>query len=387
VTAAELPAGAQVLLSRARDALPGAPAWVGLAPGRINVIGEHTDTIGGLALPTGVDRWAVVRLRPRVDGRVHIQALDLDEDFAFEADQRPDPPEGWARTMAGAVVVCHEAFGLPAGGFDAVVTGDVPRGGGMSSSAALCVAWVNVLAAWVGRSLGTFDVARLAQRVEHDWTGVPCGLLDQISSQGSQAGRLLRVDFRGPQLRAVPAPMPGHAWLVLDTGVRRALASSAYGQRVREVAAALQRVQARRPGVHFRDLRPGDFQRGDLLDRRLRHGMFENERVDAVLRLMGEGDLFSVGAVLGQSHVSLRDDLEVSCPELDSLVDAATSQTGCLGARMMGGGFGGCVLALVEDAAASAVAAGAREDHAQRFADTTSAAVVRGVDGARGWRA
>lgn len=386
MTAPEVLPGAQALLDRAAAALPGTPTWVGLAPGRINVIGEHTDTIGGLALPTGIDRWVVVRLRPRVDGRVHIRALDLDETFGFDLDRRPDPSPGWARTMAGAVVVCHAAFGLPAGGFDAVVTGDVPRGGGMSSSAALCVAWVNVLAAWAGRALGTLEAARLAQRVEHDWSGVPCGLLDQISSQASRSGRLLRIDFGGPAVGAVPAATPGHAWLVLDTGVRRSLATSAYGQRVDEVHAALRRVQARRPGATFRDLRPGDFRRGDLLDRRLRHGMNENERVDAVLRLLAEGDLSTVGAVISQSHRSLRDDLEVSCPELDSLVDAARAQAGCLGARMMGGGFGGCVLALVREDVAGAVAEQARSVHARRFGDPISAAVVRGVDGARGWQ-
>lgn len=385
MTAAEAPAGAGGLLARAEAALPGGPAWIGLAPGRINVIGEHTDTIGGLALPTGVDRWAVVRLRPRVDGRVCIRALDLDERFGFEAGARPDPPSSWARTMAGAVVVCHEAFGLPPGGFDAVVTGDVPRGGGMSSSAALCVAWVNALAAWAGRALDTLEAATLAQRVEHEWSGVPCGLLDQISSQGSRAGRLLRVDFRGPSIRTVPASMEGFAWLVLDTGVRRALASSAYGQRVQEVGEALRRVQERRPGVHFRDLRPEDLARGDLLDRRLRHGVTENARVDAVVRLLAAGDLAGVGEALGDSHASLRDDLEVSCPQLDSLADAAASQAGCLGARMMGGGFGGCVLALVRDDDAPAVADRARAEHARRFADRTAAAVVRGVDGARGW--
>ncbi|MEC7948903.1 MAG: galactokinase family protein, partial [Myxococcota bacterium] len=203
MTVPELEPGAQLLLDRAAAALPGRPAWIGLAPGRINIIGEHTDYIGGLSLPTGVNRWAVVRIRPRTDGRVWIRALDLDEEITVELAQVPVLPGGWARTMVGAVQVCREAFGLPSDGFDAVVTGDVPRGGGMSSSAALCVAWVNALAAWRGRTLDTLEAARLAQRVEHVWSGVPCGLLDQVASQGSVAGALLRVDFRESSVQTV----------------------------------------------------------------------------------------------------------------------------------------------------------------------------------------
>lgn len=380
--AAERPAHAQGLLAHAERALPGGPAWVGLAPGRINIIGEHTDYIGGLALPTGVDRYAVVRVRPRADRRVRIRALDLGEEAGFDLDVRPDPPAGWARTMAGAVWVCHEAFGLP-GGFEAVVTGDVPRGGGMSSSAALCVAWVNALAAWAGRRLDDPAAARLAQKVEHDWSGVPCGLLDQMASQGSRAGRLLRVDFRTDGVQPVPADLPEHAWLVLDTGVRRALAGSAYAGRVAQVRAGLDRA-----GVgHWRDLTEGDLVHGDLLDARLRHGITENARVDGVVAALAAGDVGSVGRFLAESHASLRDDYAVSCAELDAFVDAAAATPGCLGARMMGGGFGGCALALVEADRADAVAEAALTTYRARFDHPASAAVVRGVDGARGWRA
>jgi galactokinase len=382
VSGAELPENARALLDRAAAALPGEPAWIGLAPGRINIIGEHTDYIGGLSLPTGVDRYAVVRLRPREDRRVHIRALDLGEETGFGLDERPDPPAGWARTMAGAVWICHADFGLP-GGFDAVVTGDVPRGGGMSSSAALCVAWVNALAAWAGRSLDDPAAARLAQKVEHDWSGVPCGLLDQLASQASRAGRLLRVDFQTDAVTPVAADLPRHAWLVLDTGVRRALAGSAYAERVAQVRAGLERAGV----AHWRDLTQAHLVHGDVLDARLRHGITENARVDAVVAALAAGDVEAVGRLMGESHASLRDDYAVSCAELDTFVDAAAATPGCLGARMMGGGFGGCALALVEADRAEAVADAALVTYRSRFDHPASAAVVRGVDGARGWRA
>jgi len=375
-----LPDNARGLLARAEAALPGGPAWIGLAPGRINIIGEHTDYIEGLSLPTGVDRFAVVRLRPRADRTVHIRALDLDESHSFDLDADRSPPQGWRRTMVGAVSVAEDALGLP-GGFDAVVTGDVPRGGGMSSSAALCVAWVSALAAWSGHVLGDAEAARLAQRVEHEWSGVPCGLLDQLASQASRAGQLLRVDFRTDAVTPVPAVLPEHAWLVLDTGVRRELAASAYAERVQEVRDGL----ARTGRAHWRDLTLGDLTRGDVVDRRLRHGVTENVRVDAVVSALGVGDVESVGRLLAESHRSLRDDYGVSCAELDAFVDAASVASGCLGARMMGGGFGGCALALVEAAAADAVAATALAAYRARFDHPAAAAVVRGVDGARGW--
>ena len=378
---AALPGNARALLARAAVALPGGPAWLGLAPGRINIIGEHTDYIGGLSLPTGVDRFALVRLRPRADRQVHIRALDLAEGFSFGVDAVPDPPPGWRRTMAGAVAVAHTAFGLP-GGLDAVVTGDVPRGGGMSSSAALCVAWIAALSAWSGRTLGDAEAARLAQRVEHEWSGVPCGLLDQLASQASRSGRLLRVDFRTDAVTPVVAALPDHAWLVLDTGVRRELAASAYAQRVQEVRDGL----ARTGQAHWRELSLDDLVHGDILDARLRHGITENARVDAVVRALGTGDVARVGRLLAESHRSLRDDYAVSCLELDAFVDAASAAPGCLGARMMGGGFGGCALALVEAAAADAVAAAALAAYRSRFDHPAAAAVVRGVDGARGWR-
>ena len=372
------------LLDRARAALPGRAAATGVAPGRINVLGEHTDYIGGLALPTAVDRWCAVALQPREDATLRIQALDLDEEWSGPIGEVPAAPS-WVRTMAGAIRVFHDAHPLRAG-FEAAVTGDVPRGGGLSSSAALCLAWLNALQALHGTAFDDLRLARMGQQVEHQWTGVKCGLLDQVASQCSTGAGLLQVDFRSLDLQPVTGDLGDVAWLVLDTGVRRELAASAYAERVAQVADGLLRVQARRPVPDWRLLREDDLIHGDLLDQRLRHGVTENRRVAAGARAVEQGDAQALGALLDQSHRSLRDDYGVSCDELDCFVEHARAQAGCLGARMMGGGFGGCALALVEADAAHEIGRVALERYSARFPHRAEAFVVRPVRGATGAR-
>ncbi len=373
--------GPEPLVARAAAALGRAPDAVGVAPGRINVIGEHTDYIGGLALPAAVDRYCVVALARRADGQVRLRSLDEEGAFGWTLGARPSPPRGWATYMAGAVEVFRENIGLETG-FDAVVTGDVPRGGGMSSSAALCVAWMVALEALTGATLPPMDAARLAQRVEHDWAGVRCGLLDQTASRCAVPGHLLRVDFRSMDARPVRSALAGCAWLVLDTAVHRTLAGSAYAERVAQVTEGL----ARTGRAHWRDLAEADVGAADLLDARLRHGIRENARVDAMIEAIAAGDAGSAGRLLGESHASLRDDYAVSCDELDAMVALATAQPGCFGARMMGGGFGGCALALVEEGAAEAIGDAVLAGYRARFDHPARAFRVALVGGATGRR-
>lgn len=352
--------GVEGLAQRARQALGGAAQVLAAAPGRINIIGEHTDTIGGLALPVAIDRHIVVALRRRGDGVARVTALDLGEQHAWRVASPPEPGEleGWRAYVVGSVAVFQELLdtrgGVFPGGFEAVVHGDVPLGSGVSSSAALCLAWINALDAWTELGLAPLERARLAQQVEHRWAGVPCGLLDQVASQCSVAGKLALVDFRELRVQLVHDGLQGVRWVLLHTGVQRALASSAYQQRVEEVTLALERS-----GLgHWRDL-PGpegwaalDVALGDpVWSARLRHGVSENARVLAAVAAVERGDAAGLGRLLDQSHASLRDDYAVSCEELDVLQQLATSAEGCWGARMMGGGFGGCVLALVEEGA------------------------------------
>lgn len=397
---AEGPLGLEALQARAEAAL-GAPAAVlGAAPGRINIIGEHTDYIGGLALPVAVDRQILVALRPLPEPRARVRALDLDEVVSWDLGAPPAPEAldaGWARYVVGCVCLLGEELqargrALP-GGLEAVVTGDVPLGSGISSSAALCLAWVNALAAWTELDLAPLARARLAQGVEHEWAGVQCGLLDQVASQLSVRGFLLRVDFAGPSpeqplVDHVDDYLAGVRWVLLHTGVHRALAGSAYAERVAQVAEGLARsglpAWRQLPGegglVGLAE-RLGD----EVLLRRLRHGITENQRVRLAVEAVAWGDAAHLGRLLCESHASLRDDYAVSCPELDLMQALARATPGCHGARMMGGGFGGCVLALVDEGvdlgAAVLPAYRARfEDRAPRVLEVSPAS------GARGWR-
>lgn len=330
----------QERLSLALGGAPEAGAW---APGRINTIGGHTDYTGGLALAAAVALGTTVVLRRRRDDRLVIHALDLGQ--SVDLAMGTVPQGGWQGAMAGAVEVFGRHHGR-VGGLEAAVSGAVPQGAGLSSSAALGVAWMKALACLADVGLDPLQIARLVQEVEHRWVGVPCGLLDPLASAAGLEGGLLAIDFRDPVcVTPVPDALPGTSWLVLDSGVRRALAASGYATRVDEVRRGLSQTGA----DHWRELTLDMLCDLDpVLQKRLRHGITENQRVIAATAAAREGRAADFGALLLASHASLRDDHEVSCPELDALVDLARHTDGVFGARMMGGGFGGCVVALVD---------------------------------------
>jgi len=328
-----------------------APGWLGWAPGRINLIGEHTDYNEGLAMPAAIDRWVVVALGLRPGRRVTVRAEDFGEQLEVETGTLPgDGRPSWQRGALG----CLAEFSRHAdpGGLAAVVAGDVPLGAGLSSSAAVELAWLNALRAATGALLSDHDLCRLGQQVEHRHLGLASGLLDQVASQLSRAGHAMVVDFADLAVGWFPLDLRGLAWAVLDTGVRRELAGSAYRDRVRECARGLAMARSLDPAVRrFRDLTPAHLAGlpDALPARRLGHVLAENDRVRAMQRALAGGEAGTSGAILRASHASLRDLYEVSCPELDLLVDLACGWPGCLGARMVGGGFGGCALALVRE--------------------------------------
>lgn len=330
-------------------ASPTVRAW---APGRINVIGEHTDYNEGLALPGAIDRYCVVALHPRPEPGIRIWSLHYRAEMA--ADTGPMLPRGatWQRYVSGCINVYREHVG-PLPGFDAVFGGNVPIGAGLSSSAALEVAWINALRGLTGHPLDGPQVVSLCQRVEHEHLDIPSGTLDQSASQYGRADRLVLLDFAAETHRRVRADLNGYRWVVLDTGVRRALADSAYARRVRECQEGFNHLRTHHPDLQ----RMGDLTEAHLHGLspdpepawlpRLRHVVSENTRVRETVGALRRGDLTRVGALLLASHESLKHDYAVSCPELDLLVDEARRVNGCLGARMMGGGFGGCTLNLV----------------------------------------
>lgn len=358
---------ASALRDRIEQALSRPVEVLARAPGRLNVIGEHTDYIGGLSLPAAIDRSIMVGLHRSAEG-ITLHSLDAPGTWTTSLDTplRPhtlpaDAPD-WVRYMLGsiAVFVAHVAGpeqppSAVLQPFTAAVAGDVPTGAGLSSSAALTVAWMNALAGWADHALAPTTIIALARQVEHQWLGVQCGALDQTASQMGRDGHLLMVDFQPEPLSATPvrAALSDTVWLVLHTGVQRGLAHSEYSARVQAVTDGLARVQARHPQVqHWRDLTLDHVAALEatepLMARRLRHGVTENARVVSMVHAIQHDGPRTVGALLNQSHASLRDDYAVSCPELDTMCTLANELSEVWGARMVGAGFGGCVLALAQ---------------------------------------
>ncbi len=349
------------------------PTWVGWGPGRVNLIGEHTDYNQGLAMPAAIDRWVVVALGAGPDGQLVVRGEDFDDECTL-ALGRPAPSHApsWQRYAAGCVAELAALQPLRTG-LQAVVAGDVPLGAGLSSSAAVEMAWLNVLRLASGAQLSGLELAQAAQRVEHRHLGLASGLLDQLASQFSRVHRLMVVDFESLEIRWVPAGLPRWTWVVVESGVRRELAASAYRDRVAECQLGL--ALARGSDAELRGYRGLGASHLELLERqghalvaqRLGHVMDENQRVLAMERALASGDAAGAGALLCASHASLRDLYQVSCAELDALVELCIAWPGCAGARMVGGGFGGCVLALVQVDAAQGLPAYLARAYAPRF--------------------
>jgi galactokinase len=291
------------------------------APGRVNLIGEHTDYNDGLCLPFALESGVTATATPLGEGdRVEVQAQG----------------DGWRPYVDGSVAELRAA-GVQIGATRLEITADLPRGAGMSSSAALCVA---VCLALGGEPADRVELARLCSRVENDWAGAETGLLDQLAVLCSSAGHAIRIDMRGPRIEPVPLDLRGHTLATLASGAEHNLAESGYNQRRDECRRAAQLLGV----ASLRDATGGEGLPAPL-DRRVRHVISENARVDAAVEALRAGDLSELGRLLDASHASLRDDYEVSVPEVERAVDAC-KEAGALGARIMGGGFGGSVLAL-----------------------------------------
>ena len=370
----------------------GAPAWLAAAPGRVNLIGEHTDYNGGFVLPMAIDRYAVVAAGPAKLGgrgggariRVYSAALETAVDLPLDTPLAPGEPS-WANYVRG-VISGFQRRGMAPDSLDMVIVSDVPLGGGLSSSAALEVATATMLEGATGNSLDARDKARLCRQAEHEFAGVPCGLMDQLASvMGDEAGALL-IDCQLELVRVVPFDDPAVSVLICNTNIRHALADGAYSRRRAECAEA-----ARQLGVpSLRDASPEmvETARGifdPVVRRRARHVVTENVRTLAAAAHLEQRDFAKVGELMFESHRSLRDDFEVSCTELDTLVDAAGeigAAGGVLGARMTGGGFGGCTVSLVRTRSVGAVADALTVEYQRRTGCTLTHFVSRPARGA-----
>jgi galactokinase len=357
-----------------RSAFGYAPEGVWTAPGRINLIGEHTDYNDGFVLPFALPHALTASAARRTDGRVRLLSRQSPQEYAAPVgDLVPGVVEGWAAYPAGALWVLRDE-GHPVDGLDLLVDSTIPSGAGLSSSAALSCAAVMAAAALYGADPAPGEVARLAQRVENDFVGMPCGILDQSASMLSTEGHALFMDTRTLETEQVPfAPSAeGLTVLVVDTRAPHRHVDGAYAERRRscEEAARVLGVAALRDVTDL----PGALAAlpDDVSRRRVRHVVTENERVLRAVDLLRSGRTREVGPLLTASHASLRDDYEVSVPEVDTAVDALLA-AGALGARITGGGFGGCVVALVETERVESCAKAVLEAYRERGFEEPSA--------------
>lgn len=339
------------VLSTFRERFGEDTALLARAPGRVNLIGEHTDYNDGFVLPAAIDRAIFVAARPRSGREVRLVSTDFDDEtlFALDALEAPDLP-AWSSYPRGALWWLAEQ-GIPVPGFDAVMGGDIPIGAGLSSSAAVEVVMIELGLALAGGTLSKLAIALGGVEVEHQFIGVPCGVMDQMASALGVDDHALLIDCRS--LEATPISIPaGVSIVIMDTAKRRGLVDSEYAARRAqcEEAARLLGVPALRDATRSQVEAARDHL-GDVLYRRARHVVSENLRTQAAALALRRGGLKTAGQAMRESHASLRDDYEVSCRELDIMADLANAQPGCYGARMTGGGFGGCAVALVDDGA------------------------------------
>jgi galactokinase len=355
------------------------------APGRVNLIGEHTDYSGGLVLPVAVDCGVTLRWRPD-DGAIRLRSEEFPETVELGSDGTPRSPlTGWVRYPAAVAELLRDR-GRPAAGIEGTVSSTVPVGAGLSSSAALTVALSRALCRAARFELPRLELARVAQEAERRAVGVPVGLMDPATSLLARRGHALLLDCGTEQHRLVPLPAE-LAVVVLDSGVRHSLEHSAYATRRAELERALPALGGARPAEVTVDeaeaaaLAAGV---GDVSRRRLRHVVSENGRVRACVRALeaaGGPDRDALGAIFREGHASLRDDFEVSIAELDLLVELAYEH-GAVAARMTGGGFGGSVVALVDVDTAEAFAARVAAVYVERTGRGGSGRVYETADGA-----
>ncbi len=356
------------------------PGAIVRAPGRVNLIGEHTDYNDGFVLPMAIDRAIWIALRPRPDRMVLVHSLDFDETAQFGLD-RLEKQSGWAEYLKGVAWALQEK-GYALKGWEGIVSGDVPIGAGLSSSAGWELAAARAFAAVSGFEWNVAQMALLGQRAENRWVGVNCGIMDQMISAAGKADHALLIDCRSLETQAVPLP-PNTVVVVLDTATRRGLVDSAYNERRAqcEAVAKFFNVKALRD-VTLEQLDAQREQLDRVAYRRARHVISENDRTLQAAEAMKQGDAIELGQLMQLSHMSLRDDFEVSSRELNRIVEYAEQQSGCYGARLTGGGFGGCAVALVRVDAADAFSASVAAEYEAETGLKPNVYICRATNGA-----
>ncbi len=354
------------------------------APGRVNLIGEHTDYNDGYVLPMAIDLGVAIAARPRDDQRVRLWSSQLDlEPVEIDLAQPIQPAEpAWSNYVRG-VLAGLQAAGLTLPGFDAVIYANLPAGGGLSSSAALEVGTALLGELLAGQQLDPVQRALLCQRAEHAFAGTPCGIMDQFAVSFGQPGQFLLLDCQSQTYQLVPMPTGEVSLLVINSMVKHALSEGEYQKRREDCfqAARILGVPSLR-SVTTAQVEASQSCLPDQLYRRARHVTTENERTLAAVEALRHGAWADLGQLMYASHASLRDDYEVSCAELDHLVEIARSH-GVEGCRMTGGGFGGCCIALVRTDGAAAITTAIQADYLARTGRSARAFITEPSAGPR----
>lgn len=332
------------------------PSFVVRAPGRINLIGEHTDYNNGFVLPAAIDKAIYLAIAPRTDRLCKLYAADLDDTYEFSVDKLEKSPKSWANYLIGIVSELRKDGHLAGNGFEVAFGGDVPNGAGLSSSAAVESGMGFGLSHLFDWKVNRLELALAAQRTEHNFAGVKCGIMDMFASIHGKAGSVIRLDCRDLSYEYFPFDLTHYKIVLCNSGVKHTLADSAYNTRRQECEQGVELLKPFYPGIEsLRDvsLAQVESHRGDLPEnvyRRCRYVTGEIERVVAACEDLEKGDLGAFGQKMYATHEGLSKDYEVSCEELDFLVEQARQLPAdeVLGSRLMGGGFGGCTISLVK---------------------------------------
>jgi galactokinase len=367
----------------------GGPVVTRRAPGRVNLIGEHTDYNDGFVLPMALEFAIEMAGRRRPGREVRLHSADFGETVSFRVD-RPierDAAHPWSNYVRG-VLWCLARAGVALEGMDLAFGGDIPQGAGLSSSAALEVATAEVARALLGFDIQGPPLARLCQQAENDFVGMKCGIMDQFISLMGRADHALFLDCRSLEHQLIPLELGDHVIAIIHSGVKHELVASEYNTRREECGAGLAAIQKRFPAaVALRDVTPEQLAAAasglsPTLRRRCRHVVTECARVLESTAALRSGDLPRFGRLMNASHDSLRDDYEVSCPEVDLLVSLARGVEGVAGARITGGGFGGCTVNLLPRAAVERLEGEVLEPYRKQVGKEPKLFVTRAADGA-----
>ena len=367
------------------------PTWIVAAPGRVNLIGEHTDYNDGFVFPMAIERYTVIAAGPVEDGskEATVFSFNMNEPASFNVDGTAPPPEPvtWWSYVLGTINCVREA-GLHATPFRAVIKSNVPLGGGLSSSASLEVATATLVEEIVGKKIGPEEKALLCQKAEHEYAHMPCGIMDQFISTMGREGYAMLLDCRSREPKMVPLDDPAISVLIVNSNVKHELTGSEYPDRRRQCEKAARMLGCtvlRDATLEKLEAAKTVFEAesdGDLCFRRARHVVTENDRTIAMAYALHKKEWAECGRLMYASHDSMQNDFEITCPEIDALVEIAKTLDGVIGSRMTGGGFGGCTVSLVETAKIEAISVAITEKYKARIGIEPTIFATRPAQGA-----